>query len=125
MSDEGASLLTIFLIIISCMVVSAVRENPIVISRIQYSNKTILNQTIVLCKIMWKWLEKPTPTVQEGAIRQTIVATIPTTTNRFQDHNTYSPPPTVSREFIVQAPLNHRDDNDGLPTYEQVIKMNH
>lgn len=68
---------------------------------------------------MWN---KPTSTVQEGAIRQTIVATIPTTTNRFhQDH--YSSPPTARREFIVLA-LNHQDDNDGLPTYEQVIKMN-
>lgn len=79
----------------------------------------------MICKFWCRtWLNKPISRVQEGAIRQTIIATIPTTTNRFQDR--YSPPPSVRREFIVptQAPLN-QNDNDGLPTYEQVIKMNH
>lgn len=63
---------------------------------------------------MWK----KTPT---AAVQATIVATIPTT-NRSAGH--YSPPPTIRREFIALE-LNHQNGNDGLPTYEQVIKINH
>lgn len=74
----------------------------------------------MLCKSWCKnWWKKSTPLVREGAIRQTIVATIPTNTNRFQNH--YSPQP-VRREPFEQ--VDNERDNDGLPTYEQVIKMN-
>lgn len=73
-----------------------------------------------MCKSWCRnWWKKSTPTVREGAIRQTIVATIPITTNGF--HNHYSPQ-SDRREPLEQT--NNERDNDGLPTYEQVIKMN-